>query len=84
MGTVISKTILLVGPSGGGKTTLLYSLKNQRCTTTFDPSGVYNVEKVKYTLNSSRFLFHVFDLPGRSAPAGPHNVVVTCRARAAH
>ena len=55
---------MLVGPSGGGKTTLLNSLKHMQTKTSFAPSAVYNVERIKYSYDSSRFLFHVFDLPG--------------------
>jgi GTPase SAR1 family protein len=66
MGTVVSRNILLVGPSGGGKTTLLRSLKARHTVAgpKTGPSEVYNFERVKYSLDSTRFYFQVFDLPG--------------------
>jgi len=69
MGNAIIKSIdlnvLLIGPAGGGKTTILYTLRLQEINQNFKSTTGFNYEVIKCPYKKFRFILNVWDLSGK-------------------
>ena len=61
----IDLNVLLIGPSGGGKTTMLYTLRLQEVNQNFKSTTGFNYEVIKCPYKKYRFILNMWDLSGK-------------------